>query len=124
LTYHLKHALVGSAKRQKNHHQSDSINRYNQKYPPEKTMTIPRDHKVALGRTDDGRWAVISETAPFFYFEASQRDDAIALANKALSFYFGVEGALTHSAKSERAKPTLSRVRRRERLNLDDCVAA
>lgn len=48
-------------------------------------------HKAKLWETDNGHWAVASFSSPYFYFEGRSRNDVLALANRALNFYFKPE---------------------------------
>lgn len=83
-----------------------------------------REHIVELGRTDEGSWACWSTVSPFFYFEDKTREGVLGLANRGLHFYLADAERMVPSEAGRAVKPTLTRVRKRESINLEDCFAA
>jgi hypothetical protein len=50
-------------------------------------VTPSNSHRIAIGRTPEGKAAIASTASPFFLFEADTEAEVIAIARRALSFY-------------------------------------
>lgn len=61
-------------------------------------------HTFTIGRVD-GCWLAVSTHEPYFCLEAKTQEEAIAIANRALEFYFGQPGSVTVDNAQPKGRP-------------------
>jgi len=65
--------------------------------------TARPSHPIILGLTHNGKHAVTTKVAPFFFFEAESEDEARAKAKRALDFYHSNRRNLVKRPESQYA---------------------
>lgn len=80
-------------------------------------------HTVQIGQTETGTFVAVSAHSPYFCFEAASEEEVVALAGRALNFFYQTEGNI--AAVPHRETPRLSRVVRtkKEKITLQ-CACA
>jgi hypothetical protein len=87
-------------------------------------MNAKLEHVVLTGQLETGVYAAYSSVSPYFFFEAETEKAALAIASRALNFYYKVQGSIE--------KPKTSTVERRltgvlrprsHRLEIDSVAA-
>lgn len=79
-------------------------------------MTTHDAQTVNLGVTNEGEWVAYSTSSPYFYFRAPTQAEALEVADRALSFYFGAGGSFSPAPK--RPAPSLTKVTPRATISL------